>query len=55
MGKANTHTFRGTFVLMIFMMFCVLLVTAAAESEKCPNGTKGKHMNINQIILISFS
>ena len=46
MAKANSQPFRGTFVLMIFMTFWVLLVTAAADSEKYPNGKKGKQMNI---------
>lgn len=55
MAKANSQRFRGTFVLMISMTFWVVLVTVAAESEKYHNGTKGKQMNINLIIHISFS
>ena len=55
MAKANSQRFHGTFVLMISMTFWVLLVTVAAKSEKYPSGTKGKQMNINLIIHISFS
>ena len=57
MARANSKMFRGTVVLIIFMVFWVSLVTAAEGEKTLPgrNKTKGKQMSVNRIIHISFS
>lgn len=48
MAGANSNMFRGTVVLIIFMVFWVSLVTAAEGKKTLPgrNDTKGKQINI---------
>lgn len=48
MARANSNMFRGTVVLIIFMVFWVSLVTAAEGKKTLPgrNDTKGKQINI---------
>lgn len=59
MARANSKMVRVTYVLIIFMVFWVSLVTVtAAEGKKTlpgRNETKGKQMSVNLIIHISFS